>query len=469
MASGSTLTVAKGWFVSDAKDLLVVEDPERQSKLAMVELAAADRDAAVARAWERFQPGFALKVAHKEDLLAREGWDEVARFVYVTQADDNRAVQAVVRRKGSTWYAWLVDASKAAFDRRSGHMMMALRSFKPVGLMAESFAGRAAHPFDAAKQQALSTFVEQARKDVDIPGVAIGIVQGGKLVYEKAFGVKDRDDKKAVAVAPATLFLIGSNTKSLTTLLMARLIDRGVFAWTTPVTQLWPTFALGDAAMTRTLTMQHTVCACTGLPRYDMQFLFEYAGVTPEDRVTSMKTMMPTTGFGETFQYSNLMVAAGGFVAAHASAPANKKKALGPAYDDAMQTEVFRPLGMRATTFDFATAARANHAAPHAQALDAGYRRVPLSWEEGVLAVRPAGGAWSNVRDMSRYLLVELGKGVTPEGKRVVSEANVLHRREAQVKMSDKASYGLGLMVTSYHGVSVVQHGGNNVGFSSDM
>jgi hypothetical protein len=101
--------------------------------------------------------------------------------------------------------------------------------------------------------------------------------------------------------------------------------------------------------------------------------------------------------------------------------------------------------------------------------MDPTYRRLPLAWEEGVLAARPAGGAWSNVRDMSRYLLVELGKGVTPEGKRVVSEANLLHRREPQVKMSAEASYGLGLMVVSDHGVQVVQHGGNNLGFSSDM
>jgi hypothetical protein len=101
--------------------------------------------------------------------------------------------------------------------------------------------------------------------------------------------------------------------------------------------------------------------------------------------------------------------------------------------------------------------------------MDPTYRRIPLAWEEGVLAARPAGGAWSNVRDMSRYLLVELGKGVTPEGKRVVSEANLLHRRTPQVTMSAEASYGLGLMVVSDHGVQVVQHGGNKVGFSSDM
>jgi CubicO group peptidase (beta-lactamase class C family) len=145
------------------------------------------------------------------------------------------------------------------------------------------------------------------------------------------------------------------------------------------------------------------------------------------------------------------------------------KAALGPAYDKAMQVEVLDPLGMRATTFDFARATRANHAMPHARALGTEFYPIPLSREEAVISVRPAGAAWSSVRDMSRYLLLELGKGVTPEGKRIVSEENLLKRREPQAKITDEASYGLGLVVATDHDVSIVHHGGNNLGFSADM
>jgi len=468
LASGSTLTVSKGWFVTEDKDLLVLQDPDRQIRLGNVELGAADRGAAVAAGWARFQPGFALQVARTVEMPARDGWDAASVITYVIPDSENRRVQAIARRRGATWYVWFVDGDKAALDRRRAQAMTPFTSFRPAGLQKESFAGRVAHPFDAAKQQLLSAFIEQARQDAEVPGLAIGVVQGGKLVWQRAFGVKDRDDKKPSPVTPATLFMIGSTTKPLTTLMMARLIDRGVFTWTTPVTQLLPSFALGDAELTRKVTMQHTVCACSGVHRYDMRFMFEYAGVTPEDNMTKMGTLVPTTGFGETFQYSNMMVAAGGFVAAHAAKPANNKK-LGPAYDEAMHAEVFRPLGMRATTFDFAKVARANHAAPHAPAMDLTRRRIPLGWEEGVLGARPAGGAWSNVRDMSRYLMVELGKGVTPEGKRVVSEANLLQRRQPQVKMDADASYGLGLMMSTDHGVTLVRHGGNNFGYSTDM
>ena len=47
-----------------------------------------------------------------------------------------------------------------------------------------------------------------------------------------------------------------------------------------------------------------------------MEFIFEWDRSTPESRIELLRAMKPTTGFGETFQYSNLMVATGGYVAA---------------------------------------------------------------------------------------------------------------------------------------------------------
>ena len=62
-------------------------------------------------------------------------------------------------------------------------------------------------------------------------------------------------------------------------------------------------------------------------------------------------TMQPTSKFGEVFQYSNLLAAAAGWVAAHVVYP---DKELGAAYDEAMKKLVFEPLGMKTATFDMA-------------------------------------------------------------------------------------------------------------------
>ena len=86
--------------------------------------------------------------------------------------------------------------------------------------------------------------------------------------------------------------------------------------------------------------------------------IFEYAGHTPADTLVTLASMQPTSAFGEMFQYSNLLAAAAGLVGGHVAFP---QLELGAAYDKAMQTRVFDPLGMNATTFDYAVALRGNH------------------------------------------------------------------------------------------------------------
>jgi CubicO group peptidase (beta-lactamase class C family) len=259
--------------------------------------------------------------------------------------------------------------------------------------------------------------------------------------------------------------MIASMSKSLATLMMAKLVDEGAFTWSTPVTTVLPSFALGDPEATKKLTMRHTVCACTGMPRQDGEFLFEYGSATPESRVESMRGMKLTTGFGETFQYSNTMVATGGFAAAHAAEP---KKSFGPAFDAALRAKVLVPYGMKATTLDPNVARRVDHASPHGLGPDTHPHVTPIANDdEPFAAVRPAGGVWSTVEDFARVIQVELGRGML-DGKRVVSEENLLARREPQAKIYDKAAYGLGLFLEQRNKVSLIGHGGNLYGYTSD-
>src|SRR6185295_5271932 len=86
-----------------------------------------------------------------------------------------------------------------------------------------------------------------------------------------------------------------------------------------------------------------------------------------------------------------------------------------------------------------------------------------------VIPLRPAGGAWSSAKDMMRYLQMELGRGKLPKGKRVASEANVVKRREQQIKVGNDVSYGMGLEVDTEWGIPVVHHGGSMIGYKSDM
>ena len=74
------------------------------------------------------------------------------------------------------------------------------------------------------------------------------------------------------------------------------------------------------------MLVKHLICACTGLPRQDFEWLFEFKGVTPEARMATLGTMQPTSKFGEMFQYSNPLAGAAGFVGGHVLYPAARAR-----------------------------------------------------------------------------------------------------------------------------------------------
>jgi len=108
-------------------------------------------------------------------------------------------------------------------------------------------------------------------------------------------------------------------------------------------------------------------------------------------------------------------------------------------------------------------------AAGHATDFGGNTARIPADLEGGLSGVAPAGAAWSTVLDMAQYVMLELGKGRMPAGRRVIAEEVLLQRRKKGVKIDENNSYGLGLFVTEESGISVIHHGGNTFGFTADM
>jgi hypothetical protein len=76
---------------------------------------------------------------------------------------------------------------------------------------------------------------------------------------------------------------------------------------------------------------------------------------------------------------------------------------------------------------------------------------------------------WTSSSELAKYVEMELAKGMLPNGKRLVSEENLLERYTPQVAVSDKVTYGMALMVDTKYGISVVHHGGDLAGYHSDM
>src|SRR5437762_10963929 len=254
-------------------------------------------------------------------------------------------------------------------------------------------------------------------KTLGIPGASLALIEGGKIVYQGGLGVRELG--KPERVDENTLFMAASNTKGMKTLLLSELVDEKKLKWDQPVIDVYPSFKLGDPDTTKKVLVKNLICACTGLPRQDLEWLFEFKNATPETTLALLAGMQPTSKYGEVFQYSNLMAAAAGYVGAHVVYPTMD---LGKAYDEAMQKKIFDPLGMKSTTFDMARALKGNHASPHGDDIDGKPEVADIAFDYSVMPHRPAGGVWTSAADLIRYVQLELSLGKLPNGKQLVSE-----------------------------------------------
>lgn len=468
-SSGHSYTPPESFTVSATGPLLRLTAPEGDANIIVVDLTTAtDADDAVSQAWRLGQPDFKRTLRIATPRPSRNGWVDQKVFDYETSPNEKLAVQAIARRSstgdGKAWVVLLLQASEATLEKRSAPIGKFFSTLRPQGYQRESFAGKTAQSLTPERVEQLKSFIANGMKQLDVPGVGLSFISDNRVVWAGGLGV--REQGKPAKVDADTLFMAASNTKAMTTALLARAVDAGKLRWDQPAADAYPGFKLADPDVTKSVQIRHLVCACTGMPRQDLEWLFADGRAPATTTFDQLGGMKPTSKFGEVFQYSNLMVAAGGYIAANALKPG---KEVGAAYDEAMRELLFGPLGMKSTTFDYTSVMKVNHAMPHGDALDGSTRRASMDLNYTIIPGRPAGAVWTTPRDFSRWVLMELGQGRTPEGKVLISEANWGARYAPQVMVGEDITYGMGLFVDKQYGITVASHGGDMLGFHSNM
>jgi CubicO group peptidase (beta-lactamase class C family) len=333
-------------------------------------------------------------------------------------------------------------------------------------------------PLTGARRVEFEAYIADQMAMLGVPGASIAVVQGGQVVYAQGFGVKELGG--TAPVTPDTLLMIGSVTKSMTSTMAATVVDDGWLSWETPVVDELTTFAVADPELTPRLSVADAFCACTGLPRRDMEIIFNFDSLTPERLIAQVPELPLTAPFGEAFQYSNQMYAVGGYAAA-AAAGANPNDLYG-GYALAMQERLLNPLGMDRSTFSLADVlASGNYALPHTGDLEGRKRPVPLLTDQSfATAVAPAGALWSSARDMARYIQMELADGVAPDGTHVVSTENLERTRAPRVVIPAQPGlpplfaeagqhYAMGWLVGEWKGQPLLSHTGGTFGFGAEV
>lgn len=463
-----SVPIPTNWTVTENEGYALLTSPENEIEVYLLVSAETDLPTAIEAGWQQVIPDFALEAVDTQvyDDPALTGGTERAAVITYTDPNDAQLIyQGVGFLHESQSYLMLYKGNITAFQQRNAQVSIINTGFKIASLEVTDLAGVAPLLVTEDIIAALETYIAEKMVQLEVAGASIAIVQDGEIIYAKGFGVRN---EAGAPVTPDTRMMIGSTTKTMTTMLMGILVDEGKLAWDTPVTEILPNFALADPERTQQITVENLVCACTGVPRRDLELIFNYNDQTAESVIESMSDFELFTDFGEAFQYSNQMVATGGYVAA--AAAGGEYGDLYTTYEALMEEKVFAPIGMDSTTFSFEeVAASEDYAIPFVQDVVGGYEPAPLAVEEWLNIIAPAGAAWSTANDMANYVITELNNGTAPNGTQVISSENLSYTWQPQVQMSAESSYGLGWIIDSYKGVKILSHAGNTLGFTSEM
>lgn len=463
-------TPPPGWTENVKGPLTIYTPKEGDANVVIATIDdAQDEEVAAQIAWKLFDPEFSrdIRVNYPDNIYG--GWEQIRNIEYVTSPSEQQLIYATTFQSDGRWQVVILAGSNATLYKRWAEYNEFIQSFVKADYVAEDLSARQAKQLTDNDITELLTFADKASVSLKIPGAGIALVQNGKVIYSGGIGVEDINTK--APVTKDSEFMIASNTKGMTTLLLAKLVELGKIGWDDQVISHYPQFELGDKTTTESVLIKHLVCACTGLPRKDYPWLFIN---TPDTPVTAtfedLASTAPTSDFGEIFQYNNQMAAAAGYIAGHVLYP---EMELGEAYDRAMQELIFVPLDMQNTTFSFEEAYNQGIASPHALNIDGDIIILEQSTTTGfnhlVMPYRPAGAAWSTSADMIKYVFNELSGGIAPDGTRLFAKEPLLKRREPFVKTGANESYGMGLSNETTGGIDIVLHGGSLFGYKSNF
>lgn len=458
-----SVPVPTNWTVIDRENMVVLTDPDGELEIGITVVPGDNPEAAADFGWTIYDSTIVRNDApEKVELDPLPGTDAFILYTDDTGEESGTVAQTLVIQDDDQFFVVVLYGSLETADARQSQLDEIVGGFTITGTPAASPVAMEALPF-ADIEGDLDLYIADLLARLGVPGASVAVVGNGEVLFAKGYGVADLETGQPVS--PDTMMMIGSTNKSMTSMMMASQIDDGLYAWDTPVQELYPEFALSDTEFSDVLTMRDTLCACTGVPRKDPEFLLNASELTPEEVIASLATFDLNAGLGETFQYSNQMYSAGGFIAAQSEFP---DVGFLPAYVSSFQSRVLDPIGMTRTTLDPLVAVNdSDRATPYGAALYGDYVPLPLSYENTFTTIAPAGGAWSTANDMAAYLLTQMNDGLAPNGTQVVSGENLAETKEPQVAIDATTSYALGWILSSYSGQPVVSHDGSTLGFSS--
>jgi CubicO group peptidase (beta-lactamase class C family) len=244
----------------------------------------------------------------------------------------------------------------------------------------------------------ITRLFEAHAKSSNIPGLSFGIVVDGQLIHTGSFGYTDI--LKKIPATSKSVFRIASMSKSFACMAVLQLRDAGKLSLDDPAERFIPElsglrYPTTDAPR---ITIRHLMTHGAGFPE-DNPWGDRQLADTDKDLMELIQRQLSFSNApGIAYEYSNLGFALLGKIISKVS---------GVPYQRYMQENIFRPLGMSHTTYEFAEVP--------ADLLAHGYRWIYESWREEELLHDSPDGSWgamggmlSSVEDYARYMIAHL-------------------------------------------------------------
>jgi CubicO group peptidase (beta-lactamase class C family) len=300
----------------------------------------------------------------------------------------------------------------------------------------------------------LGPSLEQIVREEKIPGLAVGIVEDGRLVYARGFGVRKLGDP-ATSVTAETLFHMASITKPFVATAVMQLVEQGKVDLDAPVTRYLPYFRLKDPRH-ESITVRQMLTHTSGMPDVE-----DYQWDKPEDDEGSLERYVRSLSDhelrwqpGSRFAYSNMAYEVLGDLVAKVS---------GTSFEDYVAARILKPLGMRSSTLLLKRADPGKLAIGYTRTKDGAVK--PIAHYPYNRAHTPSSNLHSNVEDMARWALANLNHGEL-DGRRILERSthDLMWKPGAETGQKG-VRIGISWFLEESRGDRLVVHGGGDDGF----
>lgn len=299
----------------------------------------------------------------------------------------------------------------------------------------------------------IEDFVAKQMKKDDIPGMALAVVKGDKTVYEKGFGYEDIKTKEPVN--QDSVFEIASNSKAYTALGLLMLKDKGLLDLDDPVRKYIPWLKVKYNGKYVDMTIRQVLNQTSGVPSITLGYMPVGDGDDAYDKTVSMIVDTELNSMpGERYEYASLNYDIAGLIIQNIS---------GKTFEQYIKENLLQPLGLDNTYLSRKEALENGLVKGYKISFFTNHEYTPPIFRGNT----PAGYFYTNSKDISKWMKVQLGSIETPY-KKIIEETQIPDRSISPIDIDDfyGSSYAMGWYVYQ-KGSGEISHRGGNPNFSS--